>query len=972
MASAYSIARTYNEFVPPLDLELFYKGLQAKQTAYDQNFAFIQTQIDAAKSLDIVKQSDQKYAAERLGQIVEQVNNYGNIDLTSSSVARQVSSHVKQVLDDNVKNAISSTKEYRNFTQRMEELRKTNKAAYNQINEAYALRGFRNYLDNEEVGEVLKPINYSEYRDVQGKADKLLKEAFEMYGVQESQYSTGDLWTYLETKVQGIEKEKIRGFVMSRLDAADRQQMSINGWYNYSLESPEKAKAVMAEYTEKKNNTIDLQIKALENSKSNASSTEKEKIKQAITILNSQKEYNLESLKDIKSPERVGEFMEMEKMISGLEMMYSERIVSKKYTANQAYANKMRYNLDLKKFALDEKEFQFEKDKFTAEMLSKGFNTDGSIIPIDAIERMNLSDKAYIDGWNDIMSGSSSFDNEIKKVLEDNGIAVDESDSDYTEKALRELAKKDSEKAQELKEKSDVLNSKLLPIKTEINSMLKGYENMVGRENLLGYIKYQHDIADEDGKKMFEFIFEQAKRDYLKLEPKNTTPEQGIDNLKNMMGMGANNGQAALSVLMPLGKGANPYLNKDLYEGLGVHRDTKLENVRPYKKNIKHYTSITDIKNDLSSEAKFYKMFPSATKEDYTMYKNSKETLDNKKTNKIINRLTEERRKLSKKDIDTRIYKISSELAGSEKEKIEQAKKQLKKSFPSLNLTDEDLDILFNEKYLQHHSKDGNTEHYRKYKRRVELEDEIKSTSGDPTKFILKNIMGAAFKDENYRGIALRPEDLGGTAAEQIMRNELAAYLQTERFTAFGTIDQKKQINLYPADIGLNSFYVEQVDKDTKGKPTTFKTEAIPLENLPPSIQKQVISRRQKDIVIDGSYQVAADTEASQRTRTTIGNTILKLHKNNESLSNLNTEYINRMINKPESFSVIKIGNSLKLTDAKDKDDVVFDFKTENQDPNVVNESYLSYLYSPELVENALRRILVSINSGVIPKTLQK
>jgi len=949
MASAYSIARTYNEFVPPLDLELFYKGLETKQTRFDQNFAFIQSQVDAFKSLDIIKQSDQKYAGERINQIVEQVNNYGNIDLTSSSVARQVSSHIGQVLDDNVKNAVASTREYRGFMQKMEELKKTNKAAYNQINEAYALRGFRNYLENDEVGERLGSINYSEYRDVQGKADKLLKEAFEMYGVQESQYSTGDLWTYLETKVQGIEKEKIRGFVMSRLDAADRQQMSINGWYNYSLESPEKAKAVMAEYTEKKNNTIDLQIKALENSKSNASSTEKEKIKQAITILNSQKEYNLESLKDIKSPERVGEFMEMERMISGLEMMYSERIVSKKYTANQAYANKMRYNLDLSKFALDEDKFQFEKDKFTAEMLSKGFNTDGSIIPIDAIEGMNLSDKAYIDGWNDIMSGSSSFDNEIKKVLEDNGIAVDESDSDYTEKALRELAKKDSEKAQELKEKSDVLNSKLLPIKTEINSMLKGYENMVGRENLLGYIKYQHDIADKDGKKMFEFIFEQAKRDYLKLEPKkNTTPQQGVDNLKSMMGMGENT---------YLSRG---FESPNIYEGVGVHRDTKISDVKRYKgeENLPNINSI-------NKRVSFFTTYPTATEQDYLMTKAYPGTHGKRSTREWDDRVIElgrERKALTEQE--------RTELIRNNKERIE------KEGFGRLKslygLSDEDIALLVDDRFKKITNEGrGVDSDYAKYNRRREIEAQIMKGVSDPTKFILKNIMGAAFKDENYRGVALRPKDLGGTAAEQIMRNELAAYLQTERFTAFGTIDQKKQINLYPADIGLNSFYVEQVDKDTKGKPTTFKTEAIPLENLPPSIQKQVISRRQKDIVIDGSYQVTADTEASQGTRTTIGNTILKLHKNNESLSNLNTEYINRMIDKPESFSVVKIGNSLKLTDAKDKDDVVFDFKTENQDPNVVNELYLSYLYSPELVENALRRILVSINSGVIPKTLQ-
>jgi DNA-binding ferritin-like protein (Dps family) len=407
MASAYSIARTYNEFVPPLDLELFYKGLQAKQTAYDQNFAFIQTQIDAAKSLDIVKQSDQKYAAERLGQIVEQVNNYGNIDLTSSSVARQVSSHVKQVLDDNVKNAISSTKEYRNFTQRMEELRKTNKAAYNQINEAYALRGFRNYLDNEEVGEVLKPINYSEYRDVQGKSDKLLKEAFEMYGVTKEQEAISD-WEYLETEVQGIQQEKIRSYINSNLDAADRQQLAINGWYNYSLENPEKAKETLSSYSETRIKNYESAINQLKEKKDSLSIADQQKAVSAIKLFESKIDNLKEANEELETPEQIGAYMELERIVSSAEEMFSERVTSSKYTPNQAYSNKMSHELSVMKYTADllEKQKTNSYDNIGAETYGDSGN------PLTNEENYEL-------GVGRVLTANKQLEEELKEQLGD-------------------------------------------------------------------------------------------------------------------------------------------------------------------------------------------------------------------------------------------------------------------------------------------------------------------------------------------------------------------------------------------------------------------------------------------------------------------------------------------------------------------------------------------------------------------------
>lgn len=84
MASAYSILRNYGDYIQPFDFNLIQKGLEYKQQKYDANSAMVQEQINQFANIELAKDEDKAYLNERLNTLVDQVNEYGSIDLSSN------------------------------------------------------------------------------------------------------------------------------------------------------------------------------------------------------------------------------------------------------------------------------------------------------------------------------------------------------------------------------------------------------------------------------------------------------------------------------------------------------------------------------------------------------------------------------------------------------------------------------------------------------------------------------------------------------------------------------------------------------------------------------------------------------------------------------------------------------------------------------------------------------------------------
>lgn len=496
-----------------MDLNLLAKGLEMKQTQFDTNYAALQKQIDAVASLDILKKADQTYVADRVSQVIDSINNYGVIDLSSSSVTRQVSGHIKQVLDDNVKTALASTKKYRAFQDQMQQLQKTNKGAYSRINEMYASKHLNNYLLNDKVGQELEDFNYLEYRDVNEKVNKKLLEIFKNYGITENQIATEDPMTYLETKVKGIEREKIRNTIEASLDAGDRQQLAINGWYNYGLQSNDAAAKKIKEYSDQRIGEVEnIQKKIKEKlEKGDLNQTEKDALKAQISFFDSQ----IESYKGLSDPEKglktaeeVGGFLEKERLIGHAQEIYEERVIGKKYTLNEVEFRK--------------NELLIEQLRADAENRKSGVNDYDEVgVPVTPNIANSLDGEMVSQGVEEYVHRNESFIDEINTYDEKYKVRFQDGTINQKE-TLQKLAEEGIDITYLQKEYES-----LTSIEGEISTKFKDLETTLttklgNKEEVEKYVAYLYKNADSDEKPALNLF-------YKKIKGKNSIPIDEVD-----------------------------------------------------------------------------------------------------------------------------------------------------------------------------------------------------------------------------------------------------------------------------------------------------------------------------------------------------------------------------------------------------------------------------------------------------------
>lgn len=368
MASAYSIARTYNEFIPPVDLEFMANAMEMKQNQYDANYAAVQGQLDFIANLDILKGEDKQYLVERTKALVEDINLSGKIDISNNAVTKQLQSHIKQALDNNVMNAVSSTAKYRKFKSSLEELKQNNPDQYSVENELYSLRPFQNYLMDGKVGSVLGELSYTPYTDLQKKFNEYVNEMNESYGdrVVEVPKIGADGERYIEKRTwRGLSQNEIRSVFENSLSPQDTKQLQINGWYRFGLATPEIAEKKYFEFRDAEIAEADGNIALYKEYLKNTTDPEtKAKIESEIVSLEASKKRVRSYEQYSKNPEVIAELMERENLIGGLVAKYSEKERKRELETNAAYYSQKGLEIDLADLQIKQKNFELEQDKF--------------------------------------------------------------------------------------------------------------------------------------------------------------------------------------------------------------------------------------------------------------------------------------------------------------------------------------------------------------------------------------------------------------------------------------------------------------------------------------------------------------------------------------------------------------------------------------------------------------------------------
>lgn len=205
-----------------------------KQGNLDNNRQKLQALVDQYEALDVYKEVDKEYLQDRIGIIADMTNKYAMGDLSDPGLTNALRRNLGQVLDDNVKNAVMSTRIFRAEEQEWAEKRTKEPEKYFEDNHRFALTFSEEWRNSDKVGEIYRGGGgFREYINVEKIiTDKLpqiakdFKWTYERDGEGNAYFRTTD--TY-----ETVPREQVEAALNGMLDAKSLEQLKINAWAKY-------------------------------------------------------------------------------------------------------------------------------------------------------------------------------------------------------------------------------------------------------------------------------------------------------------------------------------------------------------------------------------------------------------------------------------------------------------------------------------------------------------------------------------------------------------------------------------------------------------------------------------------------------------------------------------------------------------------------------------------------------------------
>jgi hypothetical protein len=226
-------------YVLPVDLNLLEKVGTIKQRQFEAGAERVQSEIDQFGLLDVMKDQDKEYLNNKIGNIVDNINGLGGVDLSDIGVVKQIQGLGSNIYgDDKIMNSVSSTKGVRNLMSSYQAYKtnpKLNKQ-YSEVNEAYDTRKVADWLNDGQTGSTYhgptSATPYVPYRDNHLKAFEKIKGDLNV-----ELQDNGLYWS--KTTHDFIRPERIMSAAADLLTPEERSQMKRDSWYLYNVQSPQ-------------------------------------------------------------------------------------------------------------------------------------------------------------------------------------------------------------------------------------------------------------------------------------------------------------------------------------------------------------------------------------------------------------------------------------------------------------------------------------------------------------------------------------------------------------------------------------------------------------------------------------------------------------------------------------------------------------------------------------------------------------
>ena len=436
MASQYSILRNYGKYVSPYNMDVMMQGMGYMQQKIDTNRQAINEYADYIINSDIIKPQDREYLQNRLNGLIQDVNNvYRKSNLASDGIARSIQARLGEALDTRVLNAIAGTREYRSFSQKIEDMKLNNPKQYSAINEAVALLPFYEWANDGQVGTRMNPIHYTPYTDYNEEMNKMMKDFVSLnkgkkFSVPEivDGKPTGRM---RDITVDEMSQSQIRSIAARSISQNAKAQMQIEGQYlamtNPGMFSGMTTEQFVNKYVsgfDAEESVLLAKLKGAE-----ASPSAKVAIEVSLQEVREQRRALVEEATSFignnMNPARAGEFIVRNEFLDGVSARWSYNNSSESYSADDYYFKVRDLDFKEREFSWRQKSKEIDQNLKLREIMTKeGGNSPGAssgvMIELEKVQPNvtpeNIFDNQYIQNENNISIGEKDLISSLNPV----------------------------------------------------------------------------------------------------------------------------------------------------------------------------------------------------------------------------------------------------------------------------------------------------------------------------------------------------------------------------------------------------------------------------------------------------------------------------------------------------------------------------------------------------------------------------
>lgn len=436
MASQYSILRNYGKYVSPYNMDVMMQGMGYMQQKIDTNRQAINEYADYIINSDIIKPQDREYLQNRLNGLIQDVNNvYRKSNLASDGIARSIQARLGEALDTRVLNAIAGTREYRSFSQKIEDMKLNNPKQYSAINEAVALLPFYEWANDGQVGTRMNPIHYTPYTDYNEEMNKMMKDFVSLnkgkkFSVPEivDGKPTGRM---RDITVDEMSQSQIRSIAARSISQNAKAQMQIEGQYlamtNPGMFSGMTTEQFVNKYVsgfDAEESVLLAKLKGAE-----ASPSAKVAIEASLQEVREQRRALVEEATSFignnMNPARAGEFIVRNEFLDGVSARWSYNNSSESYSADDYYFKVRDLDFKEREFSWRQKSKEIDQNLKLREIMAKeGGNSPGAssgvMIELEKVQPNvtpeNIFDNQYIQNENNISIGEKDLISSLNPV----------------------------------------------------------------------------------------------------------------------------------------------------------------------------------------------------------------------------------------------------------------------------------------------------------------------------------------------------------------------------------------------------------------------------------------------------------------------------------------------------------------------------------------------------------------------------